>query len=444
MAESFSVAILGQGTVGSEVVNALHQDHPDLDDKAGKPIKLVAIHRRVPRSAGDFYQQNPCLYRNIADIVSDGGIDCVCELMGGIDAARNAIQDAMRSGKHVVSANKALFASHWPELVALAEQNNVQLRFEAAVAGGVPVLNAIATGSASENICQIRGIINGTTNFILTEMERNGTDYQEALAKAKHLGYAEADESADVRGDDACQKLSLLIAHAFGKHIPPDDIPTMGIDRVSLKDIEQASSMGCRIKLVARAEQIDGHVIARVGPELVIADSPLGLVPRNLNAVEVKSNLNTTGNFYQGEGAGGKPTAASVLTDIVNIARQSDRGYVPPFGRSVQTAENCPDAHNHAFYVRFVIRDAVGIIHDMTGVLKKHNISLNSIVQLPYPEGERAHLPFFITVEDTTEENLRRALDEIGDLPFNMEKPHYMRFERDDMWIRHDADTANA
>ncbi len=295
--ESFSVAVLGQGTVGSEVIDTLHQDHDALNDKAGKSVELKAIHRRVPQNASDFYKQNPDLYRSMDEIVDADDIDCVCELMGGIDDARDAICRALQSGKHVVSANKALFASHWPELAGLAGQNNVQLRFEAAVAGGIPVLNALAAGSASENIHQLRGIVNGTTNFILTEMERKGADYADVLEEAKRLGYAEADESADVLGHDACQKLSLIIAHAFGKHIPPEDIPTMGIDHVSLKDIEQASSMGCRIKLVARAEQVDGDIIARVGPELVIAESPLGLVPKNLNAVEATSDLKEKGNF---------------------------------------------------------------------------------------------------------------------------------------------------
>ena len=436
------------------MIKVLHQNHDELNDTAGKSIQLEAIHRREPKKAITdqddnkynrvVYTQSPYLYKSIDEIIGDENIDCVCELMGGIDDARDAIQRALQSGKHVVSANKALFASHWPEFVKLAEQHNVQLRFEAAVAGGIPILNALAEGSASENIHQLRGIVNGTTNFILTEMERKGADYADALKEAKRLGYAEADESADVLGHDACQKLSLLIAHAFGKHIPPEDIPTMGINHVSLKDIEQASSMGCRIKLVGRAEQVDGNIIARVGPELVIADSPLGLVPKNLNAVEVKSNLNQKGNFYQGEGAGGESTASSVLTDIVNIARHSDQGFVSPFGRSVNSARNNPDVRNHAFYIRFVIRDAVGVVHDMTGVLKKYDISLNSIVQLPYPEGEREHLPFFITVEDTTEENLKKALDEISGLSFNVEQPHYLRFERDDMWVQHDADTVDS
>ena len=338
-------------------------------------------------------------------------------------------------GKHVVSANKALFASQWPELLKLARANDVQVRFEAAVAGGIPILNGLATGTIAEHVRELRGIINGTTNFMLTKMEAERLSFEQCLRVAQQEGYAEANPDADVLGHDACQKLSLLIAHAFGKHISPENIPTIGIDSVTAKDIEHAGSMNppMRIKLIARAEEVDGQIIARVGPELVLADSPIGQVPANLNAIEVRSDFNQKGNFYQGEGAGGKPTAASVLSDIVNIARVGN-GYVSPFGKPVAEASNNVDTRQHTFYVRFVINDCVGVVHDMTGILKKFGISLNSIVQSPYDATIRDHLPFYITVEDTDEATLRTALQEISQLPFNVEAPQYIRFERDDLW----------
>ncbi len=306
------------------------------------------------------------------------------------------------------------------------------------------MLNSLSVGTASEQIHELRGIINGTTNYILTQMEEQRLSFKECLSNAQQARYAEADPSDDILGRDACQKLSLLIAYAFGKHIPPDKIPTRGITEISLQDIKHAKSMNLqmRIKLVARAEKIDGKIIARVGPELVIASSPIGQVPANLNAVEVRSNLNEIGNVYQGEGAGGKPTAASVLSDIVNIARTSEYGYISPFGTPVDAAENQLDRRKHTFYVRFVIRDAVGIVHEMTKVLQRHDINLNSIVQLPYPEELQDQLPFFITVEDTDEETLQRALAEIAELPFNVEHPQYICFERDDLWRKKDVDAA--
>ncbi|MEK7137626.1 MAG: homoserine dehydrogenase, partial [Patescibacteria group bacterium] len=316
----FFVAVLGQGNVGSEVIRSLQNDEVHLEERAGKPLKLAAIHRRVPENGGDVFQKNPQLYRSLEEIFADPEIDLVCELMGGIDAARQAIERALDAGKHVVSANKDLFAAHWPEILQKAKERNVQIRLEAAVAGGVPILHALSSGTSSEQPYELCGIINGTTNFILTQMEERRASYEDCLALAQRKGYAEIDPSSDVLGRDACRKLSLLIAYAFGKHIPPDQIPTRGITGVSSQDIEHAKSMNpsMAIKLVARAEQVNSDIIARVGPELVLATSPIGQVPANLNAVQVKSNLNRQGNFYQGEGAGGKPTASAVLSDIIH------------------------------------------------------------------------------------------------------------------------------
>lgn len=432
----FNVAVFGQGAVGTPVVHALHTPHEHLNTRADKQIHLSAIHRVDPVKAGQFFHDHPEYYRSPEEILGDENVDCVCELMGGIKKARSVIEQALRNGKHVVTANKAVLAEHWNEFDAIAKENDVQLRFEAAVAGGIPVLNALSGGSLGEEICEIRGIVNGTTNFILTQMEEQHMSYADALTLAQRKGYAEAIPSADVKGHDACQKLSLLIAHAFGKHIPPSAIPTEGIETVSLEDIQHAQSMGLKIKLISRAEHVDGKIIARVGPELVLEHSPLGQVPANLNAVEVRSNLNDIGNFYRGEGAGSNPTASSVLGDLIKTARDAERGYIPPFGCDVAQAENNPDTRNHAFYIRFVIEDAPGVVHQMSSVLERYNINLNSIVQLPYEyeAGETNTIPFFITVEDTDEETLRHALREITALPFNATKPTYIRFGRDDLW----------
>lgn len=437
----FFVAVLGQGKVGSVVIQSLQTDKIHLEERAGRPIELAAIHRRDPEAAGDFFRQNHQLYRSIEEILADPNIDLVCELFDGIEAARNAIEGALDVGKHVVSANKKVFAKHWPEILERAQRKNVQVRLEAAVAGGVPILNALSSGANAEQIHKLRGIINGTTNYILTQMEEQRSSFEECLTNAKKDGYAEKDPSDDIFGHDACQKLSLLIAFAFGKHIPPDQIPTRGITEVTSQDIEHAKAMNpsMNIKLVARAEQVDGQIIARVGPELVLAASPIGQVPANLNAVEVKSNLNRRGNFYQGEGAGGKPTASSVLSDIVQIARFSDHGYISPFGRPVEAVKNQADTTKHTFYIRFVIRDAVGVMYDMTKILKEFDINLNSIIQLPYTDSVKDKLPFYITVENTDEQTLERALERIGALPFNVVAPQYIRFERDDLWHKTEA-----
>ena len=432
--------------MGSEVITTLHGDASHLEERAGRSLRLAAIFRRQPELAGTFYEANPELYRSLDAILDDPDIDLVCELMGGMDTARRAIEGALARGKHVVSANKKLLAYSWPELLAQAEKQDVQMRFEAAVAGGIPILNSMASGTHGERMHEMRGVINGTTNYILTQMEGKHLEYGQCLQMAKQAKYAESDPSDDILGRDACQKLSLLIAYAFGKHISPDQIPTTGIVDVALKDIEHAGSMNppMRVKLVARAEVVDGQIIARVGPELVLASSPIGQIPANLNAIELRSDLNAKGNFFQGEGAGGKPTAASVLSDIVNIARTSEQGYVSPFGRPVQEGHNQPDKRPHTFYVRFVIHDAVGVVHDMTAVLKRHGINLNSIVQLPYAEKMLDNLPFFITVEDTDEATLQRALGEIAALPFNAETPQYIRFERDDLWRKKEDDRGAA
>jgi homoserine dehydrogenase len=433
----FNVAVLGQGTVGSEVVSGLLSKQEYLSNQAGVPIALSAIHRRDPKKAGDLYWRSPELFQSIDDIVKNPEISVVCELMGNIEAARRAIRGALENKKHVVSANKALIAEEWPPLLRLAEENNVQVRFEAAVAGGIPILGALAAGSPGERIKRVRGIINGTTNYILDAMAENGQSYEAALDGAVDKGYAEKSSiDLDVLGRDASQKLSLLIAHAFGKHIPPEQINTRGIKDVTAKDMEHAKSMGLVIKLIARAELVNGKIVARVGPEMVVAKSPLGEVPANFNAIEVQSDLNAVGNVYRGEGAGGKPTAASVLSDIVNIARNRKHGYISPFGRPVEEARNEVDQRQHTFYVRFVIHDRVGVIHRITEVLEKYGINLNGVVQLPYDEKEQDALPFFITVEGTTEANIKRALDEIKAMDFNAEDPYCMPFEKDDLWKR--------
>jgi len=328
----FRIGILGQGTVGSEVIDQLNSSGVSLQQRAGKPIVLEAIHRRHPERAGEFYRSNPHYFRSIDDIVSDPSIDLVCELMGDVVAARHAISCALQNRKHVVTANKALLAEELPRFVEQAKQGDVQIRFEAAVAGGIPILTCIRCISTTKNIQRVRGIINGTTNFVLSRMQQ-GTSYTDALAEAQRLGYAEADPSSDVLGHDASQKLSILIACAFGKRIPSSHIHTRGISEISEQDMESAAALRCVIKLIACAEEVHGKVIARVGPELVPQDSLLGRVSANLNAIEV-SNKHGSINYYQGEGAGGKPTAASVLTDIITIAQTDELGYISPFGNA--------------------------------------------------------------------------------------------------------------
>jgi homoserine dehydrogenase len=431
-----NVAVLGQGTVGGNVVDTLLAKRDTLSEKAGRPVNLSAIFIRDPQKGGRIYQDHPALYRGLDDILLDSEIHVVCELMGGVDTARDAIMRALGAGKHVVSANKALLATDGSAIVDQARASNVQLRFEAAVAGGIPILGVLAHGAASETITRLCGIVNGTTNYILTSMGERGMDYSAALGQAKQLGYAEQDERADVLGFDARQKLSLLIGFAFGQHISPDDIPVTGINDVTLQDIEHAAQMKCVIKLIARAELVDGSVTARVGPEIVPMDSPLGQIPANLNAIQVTSDLNMKGNIYSGEGAGGKPTAASVVSDVVAIARNLDAGFREPFGRRLNHANNLPDLRAHSFYVRFIVGDSVGILHDITGIFKKYNINVNSLIQLPYEISQRDHLPFYITVEDTTEENLQCALSEIAALKFNVAQPSYIRFERDHPWVK--------
>ena len=318
------IGFLGQGNVGSEVINQLHTQGAMLARRAGRPIIVEAIHRRHPEHAGDFFTRNRDLYRPIKDILSDPIIDVICELIGDVELTRQAILQALRNGKHVVTANKAFLADELPLLRQEAKLNNVQLRFEAAVAGGIPIIECLQTNGANDNIDTIRGIINGTTNFVLWKMATQGTSLANALRNAQELGYAEADPRADIFGHDAAQKLSVLIECAFGEHIKPPSISTCGIDKITSDDIKRASEQHRVVKLIAHAERTQKGIHARVGPENVPEESLFGQVPSNGNVIEM-SNAHGVVYTLCGEGAGGKPTAASVLADILALAQSSER-----------------------------------------------------------------------------------------------------------------------
>ncbi len=328
------VGLLGCGTVGTSVVRTLHEHADDIERRAGVRVVVtrvavrdVAKDRDVPLAAGTFTTDG------IA-IVDDPDVDVIVELLGGIEPARSLIAKALASGKPVVTANKELLARHGRELFAAAGASGLDLRFEAAVAGGVPLIRPLQESLAGERVDRILGIVNGTTNYILTQMSERGWGFDEALAEAQRLGYAEADPTADVEGFDAAAKCAILATLAFDTDVTADDVHREGITQVTAQDIADADRLGYVVKLLAIAELEDGEVSARVHPAMVPVAHPLASVREAFNAVFVEGAKVGQLMFY-GRGAGGDPTATSVVGDVVHVARHlahAHAGMVPQAG----------------------------------------------------------------------------------------------------------------
>jgi homoserine dehydrogenase len=427
------IGLIGFGTVGTGVVRTLQENGHVIERRLGQKLFLKRIvDLDLERDRG-VRLQDVILSRDPLDVIADPEISIVVELIGGEEPARSIILEAMDNGKHVVTANKALLASRGNEIFEKASKKGVEICFEGSVCGGIPVIRAIKEGLAANRILSMKGIVNGTSNFILTEMTKGGRDFRDALAQAQLLGYAEADPTLDVEGIDAAHKLAILIALAYGTKIHFGEIFVEGISHIERTDIEFGMELGYKIKLLAMSRWHDGCIEARVHPALVPVGSPMSTVDGVYNALEIVGDA-VGPTFFYGFGAGMMPTASAVVGDIMDLARDLSKGIsgrVPPLGHPWESLEDLPikpmeDVVTN-YYLRFTAVDKPGVLSAISGVLAKHDISILSVVQ----KGRRGEpgVPIVMMTHEAREGSVRKALREIETLPVVVGKTQLLRIE---------------
>lgn len=418
------IGIAGLGTVGGGVVKILQEKSALLSARCGKELKIIAASARKKRDIkGAEWLDDPLALAARSDI------DIVVELIGGAEGVANdLVTNSLKNGKSVVTANKALIAKHGLRLATLAEQHNAQLLFEAAVAGGIPIIGALKRNLAGNRFSKISGILNGTCNFILTAMESRELDFQTALKKAQELGYAEADPSFDVGGVDAAHKLAILTSLAFDCPPALDHIYIEGIEKILPSDIHYAHELGYRIRLLGVTEMVDGKISQRVHPALVPDDSPLARVTDVTNAVLV--NCDALGPlFIQGAGAGGGATASSVIADLAHLALGTKGATF-----NIPAAQLKPgnfmaiSGHTGAYYLRMAVKDTPGVLAEITHDLSEEKIGVDAVLQPSAKNGKMAEI--ILITHPTDEASMQRAGEKISDLSALAEPLHLIRVER--------------
>jgi homoserine dehydrogenase len=426
MSMPFRLGIAGLGTVGAGVVKIVQTHGAMLAAKAGRAVEITAVSARsrgldrgVDLSAYDWED-------DATRLAARDDVDCVVEVVGGSDGpAKALVNQALAAGKHVVTANKALIAHHGQEFAEMAESAGAALRFEAAVAGGIPVLKGLGEGLAANRISRVFGVLNGTCNYILSEMEATEADYADVLADAQRLGYAETDSTFDVGGIDAAHKLAILAALAFGTRIDFDGVITEGIERITLADIKTARDMGFSIKLLGLARMHDTGLEQRVRPCMVSDTTPIGALKGVTNAVVVEGDF--VGKcIFTGLGAGAGPTASAILADVLDVARGN---LMPPFGRpaaSLTAAARLQHGDEHSpYYLRFMLADQPGALASIASALGAAGVSIHRMRQ--YGQGDP--VPVVIETHDAQRDAIDAALDAIAALPVSMVAPVAIRIE---------------
>jgi homoserine dehydrogenase len=428
MPEPLRLGIAGLGTVGSAVLRLLAQNGSLLAERAGRELKVTAVSaRRRERSRGvDLARFR--WYDDAIALAADPEVDVVVELIGGADGpALKLCQAALNAGKPVVTANKALLAHHGAELARLAEANRVTIGFEAAVAGGIPIVKTLREGLAGNRISRVYGILNGTCNYVLTTMRESGRAFDDVLREAQQFGYAEADPSFDIDGIDAAHKLALLAALAFG--CPPDfaAVYIEGIRHVSPLDIAFASEMGYRIKLLGVARRTEHGLEQRVHPSMVRIGTPISQVEGVFNAVVAEGDQ-VDATLYSGRGAGGGPTASAVVADIADIAKGAKLPVLGVPSAALQALPAAPmERHYGAYYFRLMVVDQPGVLADVAACLRDHEVSIEALIQRARNPLEP--VPIVLTTHETMEAQMTGALARIAALPTVLEPPRMIRIE---------------
>ncbi len=418
------IGLAGLGTVGSGLASILDMNREWTKRRIGRNISIkTVLEKRLELKGADLVPPEVVFTDNMAELVNDPEIEVVVELIGGTTIARKLITASLEAGKHVVTANKALLAEHGVELFDLAQKKGLHLCYEASVAGGIPIVQTIKGPLAGNRMESILGILNGTANFILTEMTTTGMAFGQALKLATEKGFAEADPSLDVDGHDTAHKLVLLILLAFGRHYPLDKLPVQGIRGVEPLDIEYAREFGLHLKLVAEARQMNGTVEAGVFPALVPESNPLAAVEGSFNAVRLDGDAGPI--MLHGYGAGALPTAGAVLADLMTVAR----GYTPDnigFTEAIlpQAGILPPDKAVYPHYFRFTVSDQPGVLASIAGAMGKHQVSIAQMVQKGRDEGQG--VPIVFISHDASAGNIKAALGEIKTLDVLTANPvHY-------------------
>lgn len=420
------VGLVGLGNVGSGTLEILSKNADQIALKLGFRLKVTALCSRSVNSL-----TLPAAFDAVLrttdwrDVVSHPDVDVVVELVGGTTVAREMIEGAIANGKSVVTANKELMAQSGAELWDRAIKAGINLAMEASVAGGIPIHAVLREGISGDRVVAIYGILNGTSNYILTEMERRKVPFEQVLAEAQALGYAEANPSADVDGYDARSKLAILAALAYGERITPEDIFVQGIRRITPDDFDYAHQLGHTIRLLCAARQTEVGLILSVRPALIRQSTILASVQGAYNAIWVKGEFGGD-TFYYGRGAGPNPTGVAVVSDLMRVAREIRSGSperVSPFAHE-RLGEYQPvsvELQRRPYYLRFRVDDRPGIIAELAGILSAKHISLEAVLQLP--SETKGDLPFVITVESSSEKAIREAVAQMSTLDFLREPP---------------------
>jgi len=428
---SIGVGVIGLGTVGTGTLKVLAEHQKEIRRRIRCDLQLKVIcSRSVHKRDLSWLPQPVKLTSDWKEVIRDPEVNIVVELVGVLSTARAIAFAALEAGKHLVTANKQLVAEHGVDLVERTRAHHLGLGIEACVAGGTPVLHAVREGLAGENFTAVYGILNGTTNYILTEMERRGCTFAEVLAEAQQKGYAEPDPTFDVEGCDASYKIAILAMMCFGQAVRVGSIPVQGITRIDQVDFAYAHRLDHTIRLIAGARRRPGnHLEVFVRPMMIPTSSHLAGVKGATNGILLVGNKGGNTSIT-GRGAGGEPTGVAVLSDVVQIARAiAGGGSRPtPFGYESWHPSRIapPDENVVATYLRLVVRDRPGILGRVCTLLGRHRINIDSVLQ--EPDCQKEHLPFVMTLEPTQEKHVTRALKEITRLPFLAERPLLLPF----------------
>ena len=420
------VGILGLGTVGGGVVNVLQKNSESIERRTGVKIEVVLAGVR------DVKQKRICDTSNIKlttdpfEVVNHPDVDVVLELIGGIGLTKELVEKAINNGKHVITANKALIAKHGNKLIQSANKYKVRLLFEASVAGGIPIIKSLEQGLSANKIELLAGIINGTGNFILTEMKEKGRDFDEVLKEAQTLGYAEQDPTFDIEGIDAAHKLAILAAIAFGTELQFDKVYTKGISNITTEDIKYANELGYTIKHLGIANRVGNGIELRVHPTLISNEQIIANVNGVMNAVLVKGDALGT-SLYYGAGAGEEATASSVIADLIDIINNQTSNHILGWKSQEKLAVIDTDSIDSEFYLRLLVSNMKGVLAKITGIFHQYNVSIEELIQKQIDENNNAHIVIITNKVNTKDIMGIKAAIEASD--FNQEDMQIIHVE---------------
>lgn len=408
--KSVGIAILGFGTVGGGTYNILAERKEKIKEEYGVDITVKAIYVRNPKKAIANGAPQELVTSNFNDIITNSAIDIVAECIGGIEPAKTFLIESLKAGKNIVTANKELFAKHWGELEKYAQETKAGMYFEATCGGGIPVIRTLTQAMQANTLLQIKGIINGTTNYILSKMSDEGASYADVLADAQALGFAEADPTADVEGFDASYKLSILSSLAFNRFLPVELIYREGISNVQAEDIAIGKQLGYTIKLLAIAKLIDGKIEARVHPVFLKNSHPLASVSGSFNGIFLVGD-NVGDIMLYGRGAGALPTGSAVVSDIVFCARQIEHARYAEISDVIKKQDIITDFTSD-YYMRMTVLDIPGVLSQITSIFADNNISITSMRQ----DAGEGVVSIVLVTHKSSENNIRKAIKEIESL----------------------------